>query len=260
MGKKSKTCPVGLICFPNKFVLILLLLAIVFLFIYLIYYSKNDDIQDNFTSVKVNNKKKESNNSKNNKEKDESEDDTISINGDKVELNNYKILNYQESDNRQTQGEYLINKDYERIINPLFPPERRNIYLNPSGIERVIPMHGVPINIPTRGNSGGIVQVGVLHKEEISDDTKNIGNNSNPVILPLFGCPTHQGSNKWTYYTSTDGHTQVKLPITNKNRVCNSEYGCDELYDGDNVSIPAYNSNFKVSIYEYDKPRYIPFI
>ena len=180
--------------------------------------------------------------------------DNINITDNNIELNQYDIVNYQP---RQPQKEYVINKDYERIVNPLMPPERRNIYLESSGI---VSTPGIPINIPTRGYSGGIVQVGTLHKEDVADETKSIGQSPNPVILPLFGCPTHQGSNKWTYYTSTDGHSQVKLPITNKNRVCNSEHGCDELYDGDNVSIPAYNSNFKVSIYEYDKPRYIPFI
>ena len=43
----------------------------------------------------------------------------------------------------------------------------------------------------------------------------------------------------------------IKLPITNNNRQCDSEYGCDELYDEDEVSIPAYNGSFKVKIYDY---------
>ena len=119
---------------------------------------------------------------------------------------------------------------------------------------------GIPINVPTRGYTGGIMQVGVLHKEDVSDESKKIGQTAEPVILPLFGRPTYNGSNKWSYYTSTDKMNQVKLPISNKNKVCNSEYGCDELYDGDNVSVPAYNGDFKVSIYEFDKPRYIPYV
>ena len=48
-------------------------------------------------------------------------------------------------------------------------------------------------------------------------------------------------------------------PITNKNRQCTLEYGCDELYDGDIVTIPAYNGDFKVKIYKMNKPRYIPY-
>ena len=31
-------------------------------------------------------------------------------------------------------------------------------------------------------------------------------------------------------------------------------------YDDDIVNIPAYNGNFKVKIYKYDKPRYLPFV
>ena len=119
---------------------------------------------------------------------------------------------------------------------------------------------GVPINIPTRGESGGFQQVGVLHKIDTSDETMQIGNNNEPVILPLMGAPTYNGSNKWTYYTATDKYNQIKLPITNKNRKCDSEYGCDELYDEETVTIPAYNGSFKVKKYDFDKPRYLPFV
>ena len=73
-----------------------------------------------------------------------------------------------------------------------------------------------------------------------------IGQNNEPVILPLFGMPTYNGSNKWIYYTQvTDKFNQIKIPVTNKNRVCSSESGCDELYDGDIITIPAYNGEFK---------------
>ena len=102
------------------------------------------------------------------------------------------------------------------------------------------------------------MQIGALYKQETSDEDSKIGQNTEPVIIPLFGNPTYNGSNKWMYYTSTDKFNQVKLPISNKNKQCNSEYGCDELYDGDIVQVPAYNGDFKVVKYEYDKPRYIP--
>ena len=75
-----------------------------------------------------------------------------------------------------------------------------------------------------------------------------------------MGAPTYNGSHKWTYYTATDKYNQIKLPVTNKNRQCDSEYGCDELYDDDEVTIPAYNGTFKVKKYEFDKPRYLPHV
>lgn len=151
---------------------------------------------------------------------------------------------------------YLVNKDRERLINPLLPPERRNSYIDP--YSHYIVSDGVPINIPTRGPSGDIQQVGALYKVESSDETMRVGQNTEPVILPLFGSPTHNGSNKWVYYTSTDKFNQIKLPLKNKNRECNSEYGCDELYTDDKVEVPAYNGDFIVKKYEFDKPRYLP--
>ena len=41
-------------------------------------------------------------------------------------------------------------------------------------MERLVAPRGVPINILSRVYMGGIMQVGVLHKEEVSDDTKRI--------------------------------------------------------------------------------------
>ena len=89
--------------------------------------------------------------------------------------------------------------------------------------------------------------------------TKKIGNSSDTNILPLFGAPTYNGSNKWMYYIASDKYNSIKMPITYKDRKCDSEYGCDELYDNDVVDVPSYNGKFKVNIYEYDKPRYLPY-
>lgn len=77
-------------------------------------------------------------------------------------------------------------------------------------------------------------------------------------ILPLYGRLTFSRSNKWLYYTGTDKFHMIKVPIHYKNRDCTHEYGCEELYDNDIVFIPAYNKEFKVSIYQLDRPRYIP--
>ena len=90
------------------------------------------------------------------------------------------IIKYQPD----TTSSYLVNKDHERIINPLLPPERRNHYIDPHS--HVMVSAGVPINIPTRGESGGFQQVGVLHKIQTTDSTMSVGRNSEPVILPLW--------------------------------------------------------------------------
>ena len=255
MGKK--TCPIGLICFDTKYIIFLFIIIMLF-FVYYIHTQNKNNLTSPFYSP--NNKKSIINDVESNLNKQKQ-----NVNRQKQNVNNQQ-LNDNQTDCKpeikkivvQTQDSYLVNKDYERVINPLLPPERRNQYIDPHSTVMVTP--GVPINIPTRGYSGGSQQIGALYKQDSSDETIKIGDNNEPVILPLFGMPTHNGSNKWMYYTTTDKFNQVKLPITNKNRQCNLDQGCDELYEGDIVTIPAYNGNFKVNKYEFDKPRYIPHI
>lgn len=133
----------------------------------------------------------------------------------------------------------LVNKEHERLINPLLPPERS---YNTT--------YSVPINIPTRGFTSNYQQVGVL-SAETPQGLK---------MMPLFGRPQWKGSNRWNFYTSTDQYNSLKLPVYSKKRDCQDQVGCDELYDGDTVNIPQYgeNTQFKVSMYKLDSPTYIP--
>jgi hypothetical protein len=151
--------------------------------------------------------------------------------------------------NNESYPNYIHQKNHERVINPLLPPERS--YEN---------TYGIPINIPTRGSSGGFQQIGMLYKQEITNSSATIGNNSDTAVFPLYGKPIYPGSNKWSYYTASDKFNSVKMPISHNGRRCDSDYGCQELYSGDIIQIPAYNGNFKVDIYDYDKPRYIPYV
>ena len=263
MAKSSKkTCPIGLICFDTKYIIFLFIIIILF-FVYYIHTQNKNNLTSPFYSP---NNAKSIINDVDNGEEENYNTNRQNVNRQKQNQNVNRQKQNQNVECKpeikkvvvQTQDSYLVNKDYERVINPLLPPERRNQYIDPNSTVMVSP--GVPINIPTRGYAGGSQQIGALYKQDASDETIKIGDNNEPVILPLFGMPTHNGSNKWMYYTTTDKFNQVKLPITNKNRQCNLEHGCDELYDGDIVTIPAYNGNFKVNKYEFDKPRYIPHI
>jgi hypothetical protein len=159
------------------------------------------------------------------------------------------VVSYEQNVNNASIGRYEAAKNMERIINPLLPPERS--YVN---------TYGVPINIPSRGPFQAYQQVGILSKENIVDPDKLPGNNNESNILPLFGRPTYTGSNRWNYYTTSDKFQSVKLPINIEGRKCTDDLGCDELRDGDMVTIPSYNGRFKVEIYDFDKPRYIPFV
>ena len=132
----------------------------------------------------------------------------------------------------------VVNKEYERLINPLLPPERS-----------YDTRYSVPINIPTRGYASSYQQVGVV--------TTETGQGSK--ILPLYGRQQWKGSNRWNFYTSTDQYNSLKLPVYYKKRDCQDQVGCDELYDGDEIVIPQYgeNNKFKVSMYKLDTPEYI---
>lgn len=166
------------------------------------------------------------------------------------ELSGYRDVGPDaDNPNQISYWDYLNIKDHERIINPLLPPERS--YEN---------TYGIPINIPSRGFSGGFQQVGTLYKNQIANSEQTPGNNTDTVIIPIFGRPLYPGSNKWNYYVTSDKYAMVKMPFTFKGKKTDDQYGVDELFDGDVITLPEYNGEFVVKIYQYDKPRYIPFI
>ena len=106
----------------------------------------------------------------------------------------------------------------------------------------------MPINIPTRGETPDMQQVGILRSQH------------NDKVLALYGRPTYRGSSKWIYYTGTDKFHSIKLPVEKNKRDCTAEYGCDELYDDEEVRVKGYDEVFRASIYQLDSPRYIPFV
>ncbi len=144
---------------------------------------------------------------------------------------------------------YLTAKNHERIINPLLPPERS--YEN---------TYGLPVNIPSRGFSGGFQQVGYLYKKDVANPDVPVGQDPNSVIIPLYGRPLWPGANKWNYYLNSDKFQAVKMPFQVQGRSSDDDHGVNELNNGDTVDLPAYNGKFEVNIYNYDKPRYIPFV
>jgi len=126
-----------------------------------------------------------------------------------------------------------------RVHNPLSPPERTYPYTK-----------SAPINIATRGEPSQFQQVGVL----IQDD----GTGNNQVKMPLFGQQLYPRSREWKYYTGSDGYQSVKLSVNINGRDSMDQYGCQELYDGNTVDIKGYDSEFKVTMYKLDAPKYIP--
>ena len=127
------------------------------------------------------------------------------------------------------------------LMNPYMPPLRDTTFFSAP--------RGIPINIPTQSFDTSYRQVGILTRV-----------NGKETILPLMGRPLFANRNKWQYYTMSDKNNSVKLPVSRNGRSCTNEYGCDSLYNGDTIYVEGYNDAFKVTMYDNELPRYIPFV
>ena len=131
------------------------------------------------------------------------------------------------------------------LLNPLAPPLKDTSRLYSNDIRG-----GIPINVPTQGYADtSYSQVGILTRV-----------NGREMILPLMGRQVLTNRDKWQYYCISDQNNNVKLPVSYNGKSCTGEYGCSNLYNGDTIYVEGYDSVFKVTMYENDKPRYIPFI
>lgn len=151
------------------------------------------------------------------------------------------------NDKHGNQNSYKFQNDLH-LLNPIETKQQCNLNSNNSLSTYPIIRSVVPINIHTRGEPTCFSQIGVL----VNDDNSN--------ILPLFGRETWRGSHKWNYYTQTDKFVSVRLPVHSMQKDCSESFGCDELYNDDQVNIPQLNETFKVTIYRTDSPSYIPFV
>lgn len=137
------------------------------------------------------------------------------------------------------------------LLNPYIPPLRDERYLVPS--LNLVPSGAVPINVST--NVGAVDtnyrQVGILTP---------LNSSSKDSILPLMGRPLFVNRDKWQYYTISNQHNNVKLPVSKGGRSCTNEYGCDKIYNGDTIYIEGVNDAYKVTVYDNDVIKYLPFV
>jgi Ca2+/Na+ antiporter len=126
----------------------------------------------------------------------------------------------------------------DALLDPYAPPLRDERYV-------------VPINVST--NIGAVDtnyrQVGILTPQNQS---------SKDSILPLMGRPLFVNRDKWNYYTISNQHNNVKLPVSKGGRSCTNEYGCDKIYNGDTVYLDGVNEAYNVTIYDNDTIKYLP--
>jgi len=137
------------------------------------------------------------------------------------------------------------------LLNPYAAPLRDERYFVP----QIGYGYGgrVPINVST--NVGAVNtdyrQVGIL--------TPVRGSSVNQ-ILPLMGRPLYTTRSKWQYYTISNQHNNVKLPILVNGRKGTEEYGVDQLSEGDKVFVQGVKEKFKITLYDNDTIQYLPFL
>lgn len=172
---------------------------------------------------------------------------------------------------------------YDVLSDPYIPPVKTDGYIfdrSSSDIRglppliapmQTVPNMVLPVNVETRGINSQYSQVGILTKESASLFSKNSSmscsdcgekessNIENKLILPLMGRRHLTGRDKWQYYTiSNTGNLNTKLPIRVNGRSCASEYGCDQMMNGDKVYVEGYEHGFKATIYDNSMFSYIP--
>ena len=125
----------------------------------------------------------------------------------------------------------IIEKEVVSTGNPMPPiyPEQNPVY----------PMRGYPNNYQ---------QVGVL----VSQDSAEY----KPIILPLMGRKM-MSKDRWEYYTASNEYNMWRIPVRVNNRDCQDDVGCDEIFNGDYVTIPDFGDKvFVARIYKYKNGVY----
>jgi hypothetical protein len=121
------------------------------------------------------------------------------------------------------------------------PPRPQRLWDN--GPE--IPVRGALDPIPTRGEPEAYQQMGVL----TTADNK---------VLPLYGRRVAPRSDYFNYYTRTDTYNPVALPISYKQKDCQDNAGCSEIFSGDSLRLEPTGEVVKATLYGFDGPRYVP--
>jgi hypothetical protein len=142
-------------------------------------------------------------------------------------------------------GYSFSNLPGDVLLNPYEPPYKDEMYMFPPG--------RVPINVPTNVGAVnvGYRQYGIL---------KPVRGSTKDNILPLMGRPVNTSRQKYQYYTISNQHNNVKLPIIVRGRSGTTEYGVDELFSGERVLVEGDKTPYEVVIYDNDSVRYIPFL
>lgn len=130
--------------------------------------------------------------------------------------------------------------DYKKINDPLEQPVRRlpRHLIHPPIFKQII-------DLPTRGYPDNFKLMGYLVCETDPDARQG--------FLRLYGRQLYPGSSQYEYYTIIDGAENIKIPIKTAKKY-------QELRSDDVITISEVSKNYKVTIYDYDAPKYYPHI
>jgi hypothetical protein len=143
----------------------------------------------------------------------------------------------------QTVSRNFRNNDTLDVLrNPYSPPLNDERYFQNE-------TRGLPINVSTTATDSTFRQVGILTP---------LNGSSKDSILPLMGKILFTRRDLWNYYTISNQHNNVKLPVSVKGRSALNEHGVDKVFDGDTVYVEGMNQPFKATIYENTIMRYLP--
>ena len=145
----------------------------------------------------------------------------------------------------QTESRHLRNDGVDVLLNPYSPPFNDERYFNKGLGNR----GGIPINMNTTAVDSTFRQVGILTP---------LNGSSKDSILPLMGKILFARRDLWNYYTISNQHNNVKLPVSVKGRSALNENGVDKVFDGDTVYVEGMNQPFKATIYDNTIMRYLP--
>ena len=227
MSIHAKKCPPGVICIENiTLVFLIIILCVLFYIIYIYFFKKQSHISSQTSQSQ---QQQQSNQQHQSPQK-------------------IDIFNSFYNNNDAGYG-YGFGGSNDVLLNPYAPP-LRNENIGPVFMPRAVPIN-VSTNIGAVSPDTNYRQVGIL--TPINGSKKN-------SILPLMGRPVFVNRNKWQYYTISDQHNNVKIPISRKGKSCTNEYGCDYIYNGDTVYAEGYNEVFKATVYDNDTMRYLPFL
>ena len=177
--------------------------------------------------------------------------------------NNITIHDKNDSNNGSSPGLFnrflpswpYSNMPKDVLLNPYDAPYRDERYLVPELNYQSSMVRAVPINMST---NIGSVPTGTEYRQ--MGIITPLNGTSKDNILPLMGRPLFTNRDKWQYYTISNQHNNVKLPISFKGKSALNDYGVDKIFNGDTFYVEGYNDAFKVTVYENDTIKYLPFV